>query len=641
MCVFFSDIKGFTAFAAENGALKVFEMLDTLYTVMDYCLKQFGGTLYKVETVGDAYMVVAGLPFISDEAPSSESSLCHLISQFALLAVKAVKHVPMGDDFVSIRVGLHCGDVVTGITGNLTPQFCVFGDTVNTASRMETTSQVDHIHCSDAFATCLAQFPNSSAIYRLNKLKEPLDVKGKGLMQTHFISARGSVDELYRAELREVQELVSLKASVSKAGLSLIKFMQDSRTSDGMSASADSAPSPGSKALPAVRSWASLQSDCDELDAASSEHEARKPAQLFSEAMLRAFDCDVLKVTSKSPVETIAAAALSVFQCAVDLEAIQVSAATLERLVLRIGFSYKRVPYHNFHHAFCVLQFTLALLSHCEADDQALLPPREVFTVLLTALCHDVNHPGTNNAFQIKSKSPLATRYNDSSVLENHHAALTFAMIRSDGGCNVFEHWPEEETQRARHILVDSILGTDMAVHGKLVEELEGRARRMRCQQGPVDECAAASPDDPVGTKASTIKAYDLSAPADRVHFYRILIHAADIANTVRPFATSFPLALAVCEELASQARMEQELGLDVTQFMLFPTAESVCRGEVGFITRVARPYWVLLGELYPGFAGLVQVADSNAERWQAPDTAGSFEWPPLSSVTQETTPIQ
>lgn len=62
-----------------------------------------------------------------------------------------------------------------------------------------------------------------------------------------------------------------------------------------------------------------------------------------------------------------------------------------------------------------------------------LLTPVEVFALLTAAFCHDLEHPGTNNAYQVNSQTDLAIRYNDVSVLENHHAALCFHLIQATG----------------------------------------------------------------------------------------------------------------------------------------------------------------------------------------------------------------
>ncbi|KAK2147501.1 hypothetical protein LSH36_549g00039 [Paralvinella palmiformis] len=114
--IYFSDIVGFTALSAESTPLQ--------YDV------------YKVETIGDAYMVVSGLPIRNDDNHAGEvaSMSLHLLSAIQDFTIR---HQPT--ETLKLRIGIHSGPCVTGVVGMKMPRYCLFGDTVNTASRMETT----------------------------------------------------------------------------------------------------------------------------------------------------------------------------------------------------------------------------------------------------------------------------------------------------------------------------------------------------------------------------------------------------------------------------------------------------------------------------------------------------------------------
>lgn len=135
--VFFSDIEGFTAFGDSRTPLEVFDMLDGLFSVMDYVSTCFPA-LYKVETVGDAYMVVGGILDIDDvDDQSAYSTTCTIeervarsMIEFSILVNESVQRVDMEEGRkVKIRIGVHYGPVVTGLTGSLTPRYCIFGTT--------------------------------------------------------------------------------------------------------------------------------------------------------------------------------------------------------------------------------------------------------------------------------------------------------------------------------------------------------------------------------------------------------------------------------------------------------------------------------------------------------------------------------
>lgn len=140
------------------------------------------------------------------------------------------------------------------------------------------------------------------------------------------------------------------------------------------------------------------------------------------------------------------------------------------------------VPYHNFRHVVDVLQATFSFLIHtgtlapyAYADDtldtkskspvEALLVPFEALTLLITAIGHDVGHPGVNNGFLVTLNAPLAQLYNDRSVLESFHCAAFSQILR--------RHWPSAfEDRKMRNLMISSILATDMGLHFDYMKKL-------------------------------------------------------------------------------------------------------------------------------------------------------------------------
>ena len=91
------------------------------------------------------------------------------------------------------------------------------------------------------------------------------------------------------------------------------------------------------------------------------------------------------------------------------------------------------------------------------------------FLVIISGAAHDMDHPGTNNLYEIKCRSKLAILYNDIAVLENHHAASFFFMLENTKhDCNIFQDMPEVERSSCRKLILENILCTDMSKHGQI-----------------------------------------------------------------------------------------------------------------------------------------------------------------------------
>ena len=176
--VFFSDIVGFTSLSSGMKPSELVQELNAIFSAFDRLAPKYG--LEKIKTIGDAYMAVCGVPEAFEDHQ-------YRTSMFAIEAKEILQTLDLGENFkgLQIRIGLHCGSVVAGIIGEKKFTYDVWGDAVNIASRMESTSEGGRIQVSEAFARSIDHHPEFSLIRR-----EAINIKGKGMMNTFWLEKR-------------------------------------------------------------------------------------------------------------------------------------------------------------------------------------------------------------------------------------------------------------------------------------------------------------------------------------------------------------------------------------------------------------------------------------------------------------------
>uniref|UniRef100_A0A4W5PUT0 guanylate cyclase n=1 Tax=Hucho hucho TaxID=62062 RepID=A0A4W5PUT0_9TELE len=201
--ILFSDVVTFTNICSECEPIQIVNMLNSMYLKFDRLTTVH--TVYKVETIGDAYMVVGGVPI-------PVSSHAERVANFALGMIIAAREVinPITGGPIQIRVGVHSGPVLAGVVGEKMPRYCLFGDTVNTASRMESHGLPNKIHLSPSVYLVL-----KDKGFMLQERGE-IDVKGKGRMSTYFLEGNLAATE-HQIMGRSVKEADSGRASAQSA----------------------------------------------------------------------------------------------------------------------------------------------------------------------------------------------------------------------------------------------------------------------------------------------------------------------------------------------------------------------------------------------------------------------------------------
>ncbi|XP_076366072.1 atrial natriuretic peptide receptor 1-like [Tachypleus tridentatus] len=197
--IYFSDIVGFTSLSAESTAMEVVDLLNDLYTTFDAIIENYG--VYKVETIGDAYMVVSGVPVPNGNEHAREIARMSLTIREAICKFK-IRHRPGRK--MQIRIGMHTGSCAAGVVGLKMPRYCLFGDTVNTASRMESNGEANKIHVSPTSKATLDIFGTF-----IMSVRGEVELKGKGKILTYWLEGEAESTETNEMFFQRIQKIVT------------------------------------------------------------------------------------------------------------------------------------------------------------------------------------------------------------------------------------------------------------------------------------------------------------------------------------------------------------------------------------------------------------------------------------------------
>ena len=281
-----------------------------------------------------------------------------------------------------------------------------------------------------------------------------------------------------------------------------------------------------------------------------------------------------------------------------------ISIDTFKNFITQIVTHYDRIKalYHNDLHAGDVMQTCFTIFTQGKLKEKMKLNDLDIFSMLVGALCHDYKHPGTNNLYQINTRSKYAMRYNDTSVLEMYHLAQTFKELQHDK-YNIFKNFSPEEYRICRRRMIDGILATDMANHQKVLSAAKAKAETFNIKKGKNFEKIFEENDEKM------VKLYD-----SQQCILNMIIHTADISNPGKPDKISAAWTKRVYDEFFVQGDYEKKLGLEISNFCDRNTT-NVNKAMVGFISFVVGPTIDTLTNLIPEVFDYTEYCRSNLRK--------------------------
>uniref|UniRef100_A0A8C4IG86 Phosphodiesterase n=1 Tax=Dicentrarchus labrax TaxID=13489 RepID=A0A8C4IG86_DICLA len=308
------------------------------------------------------------------------------------------------------------------------------------------------------------------------------------------------------------------------------------------------------------------------------------------------WDFDVFNLEAATMKRPLTYLGLKIFSRFGVCEFLNCPEATLRSWLQVIEANYHSSnSYHNSSHAADVLHATAYFL--CKERVKQSLDPIDEVAALIAATVHDVDHPGRTNSFLCNAGSELAILYNDTAVLESHHAALAFQITTRDDKCNIFKNIERNEYRTLRQAIIDMVLATEMTKHFEHVNKFVNSINK------------------PLAESVKSV----LTSPENRILVKRMLIKCADISNPCRPQELCIEWAGRISEEYFAQTDEEKRQGLPVVMPVFDRNTCSIPKSQISFID-----YFITdMFDAWDAFAdlpNLMQHLDNNFKYWKGLD---------------------
>ncbi|XP_020716460.1 cGMP-specific 3',5'-cyclic phosphodiesterase isoform X2 [Ceratitis capitata] len=265
----------------------------------------------------------------------------------------------------------------------------------------------------------------------------------------------------------------------------------------------------------------------------------------------------------------------------------QIPYEVLCRWVLSVRKNYRPVKYHNWRHALNVAQTMFAMLKTGKME--RFMTDLEILGLLVACLCHDLDHRGTNNAFQTKTESPLAILYT-TSTMEHHHFDQCVMILNSEGN-NIFQALSPEDYRSVMKTVENAILSTDLAMYFK-----KRNAFLELVENGE----------------------FDWQSEEKKELLCGMMMTACDVSAIAKPWEVQHRLAKLVADEFFDQGDLEKlQLNTQPIAMMDRERKDELPKMQVGFIDVICLPLYRVLCDTFPWITPLYEGTLENRRNWQ------------------------
>ncbi|KAG7352534.1 family 3 adenylate cyclase [Nitzschia inconspicua] len=499
--VLFADISGFTAWSSERQPEQVFTLLQEIFQAFDRLATK--RNVFKVETIGDCYVAVTGLP---DPQPDHAVRM----TKFARACMKKCTEITMrlevtlgpGTGGLRMRFGLHSGPVTAGVLRGEKSRFQLFGDTVNTASRIESTGQRNRIQVSQQTADLLVEAGKENWVV---PRKDLVEAKGKGTIQTYWVLTKRRPSTTDETQKHRPKFVPIAPSSVEEDDTDHDSqegsvWGQDEEEELNESINLSFIPQHQIKAhYERLIDWqVELFSKILVEIGAGRDYSSFDDEQVPDPSSVVKHDGpvfeEVLECIELPKFDPRAARARNTREGIFEL-----STEVMEELrgfIRTIASRYRQNPFHSYAHASHVIQSANKLLGRIVKPEfvnyrrsslNAIAldlhdytygitsDPLTHFAVLFATLIHDVDHSGVSNGQRGIEEPEMAALYRNKSIAEQNSIDIAWHELSKERYKNLRKCIcaTEDELRRFRQLIVNLVMATD--IFDKDMKELRNR----------------------------------------------------------------------------------------------------------------------------------------------------------------------
>ena len=278
-----------------------------------------------------------------------------------------------------------------------------------------------------------------------------------------------------------------------------------------------------------------------------------------------------------------------------------ISKTKIDSFLYSVSNGYKESTlYHNSLHGADVTQSLCIFFLYSNIEEISETTVLDLLGIIISAMGHDLGHPGYNNNFHVNASTDLALTYNDISCLENYHTSFLFRILKKDEN-NILEKLNKQNYKSIRKRMISQILATDMANHGEVVSLIRAKIKASE-EEGQ--------------NRFILLSGNEKSKFDEQQMLLNYLIHAADLGHNCKKFEISLQWVELLCEEFWKQGDMEKSKEIPVS-FLCDRDKIDVPSSQVGFLRAFILTTFDCLASMFPTLKYTMDNANNNIKEWQ------------------------